>query len=511
MFKVWSYFLVILCTCLNPNALLAQSTTDKDHLIRNISLIDGTGRPAYTASVRVSGNRIIAIGDLLPKKNESVIDGKGLILTPGFIDSHSHHLSYLRKNPEALATANQGITTIVIGQDGSGYLMDTLESFFRNERFAVNIASYTGQTTLREMVMGKDDLSRKSTREELEKMKELLKVEMKKGSLGLSTGLEYEGAFFSSKDEVTDLAKMAASFNGRYISHIRSEDLNLNDALQEIIEIGRVTHMPVQISHIKIANKDDWGSAGKVISILEKARKEGIRITADVYPYTYWNSTLRVLFPDKQFKNLKSAELAVEKLFDPMESVLVRYAPIPAYEGKTVAEISKIRNEKLAETLIQLVAIADDFSRKNPDSESVEAIAGKSMHENDVRAFIKWPYSNICSDGNAGGHPRGYGAFTRVLGKYVREGNVLKMEEAIHKMTGLTAKHLGIRDRGIIAVGNYADLVLLDPSSVTDHATLQDSHALSSGIEMVWVNGKITYVKQKSTGVFPGMLLKRQD
>jgi N-acyl-D-aspartate/D-glutamate deacylase len=269
--------------------------------------------------------------------------------------------------------------------------------------------------------------------------------------------------------------------------------------------------MPVQISHIKIANKDDWGSAGKVISILEKARKEGIRITADVYPYTYWNSTLRVLFPDKQFKNLKSAELAVEKLFDPMESVLVRYAPIPAYEGKTVAEISKIRNEKLAETLIQLVAIADDFSRKNPDSESVEAIAGKSMHENDVRAFIKWPYSNICSDGNAGGHPRGYGAFTRVLGKYVREGNVLKMEEAIYKMTGLTAKHLGIRDRGIIAVGNYADLVLLDPSSVTDHATLQDSHALSSGIEMVWVNGKITYVKQKSTGVFPGMLLKRQD
>ncbi len=491
--------------------LRSQSTITTDQLIVNVQLIDGTGTPARKASVRIRAGKIIAVGQLTALKGELIIDGKGLILAPGFIDSHSHHLSYLKRHPEAMATSNQGITTIVIGQDGSGEPMDTLESFFNMRKAAVNIASYTGHTSLREMTMGENDLLRKASEQEIEKMKGILQSEMRKGSLGLSTGLEYEGAFYSSPEEVIELAKVAAAFKGRYISHIRSEDLALKDAIEEIITIGRVTGMPVKLSHIKIANKDDWGSAVQIIARLEKARADGIDITADVYPYTYWNSTLKVLFPDKQYTNLKSAQLAVDKLFEPDSSMLVRFLPDPSYEGKTIGEIARIRNEKPARTLIALIAMAGSYSEKNANADGVEAIAGKAMSESDVKTFTRWRHSNICSDGNAGRHPRGFGSFTRVLGKYVREEQILSLPEAIFKMTGMTAAHLGFTDRGLIKPGYYADLVLLDPNSVSDKATLKQSNALSTGVEMVWVNGQPVFEKQKATGFYPGMLIRKKS
>jgi N-acyl-D-aspartate/D-glutamate deacylase len=479
-------------------------------LITNVQLVDGTGKPAYPASVRIKHNRILAIGKLKPQNGELVIDGKGLMLAPGFIDAHSHHFSDVQRNTDALSTSNQGITTIVIGQDGSGYYMDSLDLMMKRIPVAVNVASYTGHTSLREEVMGERDVLRPAKQEEIDRMKIRLQSELKKGSLGLSTGLEYEQAFYSTRDEVMQLSIITAVQNGRYISHIRSEDVTMDDALNEIIEIGRATKMPVQISHIKIAKKSDWGAAQKVISKLEAARKEGIKITADVYPYNFWHSTIRVLFPGRDYNNIKSAEFAVNQLFDPRQSRLAVFAPIPSYKGKTISEIASTNKETDAQTLMNLIAMASEFKQKNPDhTGGIEAITAKSMSDNDVADFIAWPHSVICSDGNAGAHPRGYGSFTRILGRYVREEKLLTLEQAIHKMTGLTAAHLGISKRGIVKPGYYADLVLFDPKTVLDHATIENSKALSSGVEMVWVNGKMIYQKGRSTGEKPGMLLKR--
>ena len=501
---MYARFVIILCfTC------ISSVSWAKDILITNIRLIDGTGTPVRIASVRLRGDRIIAVGTLKAMPGDSIVDGRGQVLAPGFIDSHSHHLGYLRRNPDALATASQGITTIVIGQDGDGLPMDSLRALFSRARFAVNIASYTGHTMLRSEVMGDDDLNRPATDVELAKMRTMLSKEMTRGSLGLSTGLEYEGAFYSSRLEVVSLARVAAEFGGRYISHIRSEDLKMDEAVEEIIEIGRLTGMPVKISHIKLAARDDWGQAPRVIARLERARAEGIDITADAYPYTFWNSTLRVLFPDRRYSDTASARLAVEKLCDPDSSMLVRYLPEPAWEGRMLGEIARIRRESPAQTLLHLVARAAEYERTHPDVDGVEAIAGKSMTAGDVAAFLAWPHTNICSDGNAGRHPRGFGSFTRVLGRQVRESKLMSLEKAVHKMTGLTARHLGIRDRGLIRPGYLADLVLFDPDRVIDRATLEDSHALSDGIISVWVNGKRVYDAGRSTGIRSGRLVTR--
>jgi len=478
-------------------------------LVKNVQLIDGTGNTARKTDVRIIDDRIYETGALVPVKGEEVTDGNGMMLTPGFIDSHSHHFYDLSQHPDALPTASQGITTIVIGQDGSSYSMDMLDTFFRQTPVAVNVASYTGHATLREAVMGKD-LYRTANEDEVGKMKAILQQEMQKGSIGLSTGLEYERAFFSNRDEVLQLAAVAAKHQGRYISHIRSEDINIDEAIEEIIDIGRQTKMPVQISHIKIAKRDRWNTAPELLQKLQRARAEGINITADVYPYTFWNSTLRVLFPNRDYTNPASAELAVQQLFDPAASYLVEYAPEESYRGKTISDIAKMRNEPTAVTLMNLISKASSFEKENPAFKgSIEAIAATSMSEADVTHFIQWPHAIFCSDGYRGGHPRGMGAFPRILSKYVREQKSLTWEMAIHKMTGLSAEHLGLADRGIVTPGAYADLVLLDPTTVKDNATISDPQAVSSGIVMVWVNGKVVYQQNRPTTARPGKLIKR--
>jgi len=495
---------------LNAQKTVSTNPPSKTTLIYNVVIVDGTGTEPKTGAIRFKGDAIIEIGELKPLNGEKIVDGKGKVLAPGFIDAHSHHLGDLQRKPAGLSTSNQGITTIVIGQDGSGYPMDSLEKDMREKPVVSNVASYTGHSSLREEVMGEKNVLRHASQMEVDKMKTILSTELAKGSLGLSTGLEYEEAFYSSRDEVLQLAKVAADAKTRYISHIRSEDVTLADALDEIIQIGKITKMPVQISHIKLAKKSDWGNASKVLAQLEKARSEGVQITADVYPYTFWNSTLRVLFPARDYTNMESAQLAVTQLFDPKESYVVEYAPNKLYVGKTLSAIAKLRNETEAQALISLVDIAAKFKEANPNySGSIEAIAAKSMSENDVAKFIAWPYAVICSDGNGGGHPRGYGSFTRVLGKYVRNENLMSLSNAIHKMTGQTAEYLGIKNRGLIVVGQKADLVLLDPKTVIDHAAIGNSTALSTGIAMVWVNGQLVYENQKATGKKPGVLIKR--
>ncbi len=479
-------------------------------LIANANLIDGTGIAARKASVRLKDNKIWEIGDLQPFPKETVTDANGLILAPGFIDAHSHHFGGLENHPDAEALVSQGITTIVIGQDGGSIPIDTIQSRIKKRPVAVNVATYTGHSTLRAKAMGAKSLFRTAKSDEIEKMKAELRAEMSKGSLGLATGLEYESAFFSNRDEVLQLAQVAAEAGGRYMSHIRSEDIGLDEALDEIIEIGKKTKMPVQVSHIKIAKRDQWGRSPELLGRFQKARSEGVNITADCYPYDFWNSTLRVLFPKRDYTNLESAEFAVNQLFDPAGSVLVRFAPNTAYVGKTITEIANLRNEKPAQTLMALIAQAAEFEEKNPDFKgSIETIMGKSMSETDVANFLAWPFTNICSDGGWGGHPRGYGAFTRVLSHYVRNTKTLTLETAVYKMTALTAESVGLPNRGMIKSGYFADLVLFDPNTVKDNANIQNSTALSSGIEKVWVNGELVYQSQKSTGKFSGVFIAK--
>lgn len=495
------------------NAILAgkQPSIPRIQLISNIRLIDGAGTSARPCSVRLRNDRIWEIGDLKPLPGETVTDGRGHTLAPGFIDSHSHHFGGLANNPDAMALNSQGVTTIIIGQDGSSYPIDSIQAFFKKRPVAVNVATYAGHTTLREWAMGENDLLRMARPEEVERMKTLLQTEMDKGALGLSTGLEYENAFFSNRNEVIELAKVTASAGGRYISHIRSEDIRLDEAIDEIIAIGREAKLPVQISHIKMAKRDQWGHSPALLAQLEQTRAEGIDITADCYPYDFWRSTLRVLFPNRDYTNPESAQLAVDQLFDPEKSILVNFAPQSSYAGQSVSAIAALRKESPAQTLMYLVAAAAEFETKNPDyRDDIEGIMGKSMDENDVERLLAWPQTNICSDGSWGGHPRGHGAFTRVLGYYVRERKIMSLETAIYKMTGLAAQHLGITDRGLVTPGYYADLVLFDPATIRDNATIRQPDALSSGIEKVWVNGQLVNTGQKPSGQYPGVFIKRK-
>jgi len=477
-------------------------------LITNASVIDGSGSPARRASVRVEGDRIAAMGELAARSGETVIDAHGLTLAPGFIDTHSHADDDLFEHPEALAVVSQGITTIIGGQDGGSPipLARYLDSLQKSPG-AVNVGMYVGHGTIRDSVMG-EDFKRVATPAEVDRMKAMLASEMQAGAIGLSSGLEYDPGIYSDPSEVIALAKVAASFGGRYISHIRSEDYAFWKAIDEIITIGREAKLPVQISHTKLAMRDLWGHADSLVRILDAARKSGVDITADVYPYLYWHSTLTVLFPKRDFENRTSAEFALTQTSTPGGLLLGHYEPNPSYAGKTVAEISKLRGTDSITTLIDL--IRDSEAMRKRTGRSSESVIGTSMVEPDVELIMKWPYTNLSTDGSLdGAHPRGYGAFPRFLGRYVRERKVMPLEEAVHRMTSLAAEHMGIKDRGRITPGMFADLVLFDPATVIDRATPAEPHLVSVGIARVWVNGAEVFADGKTTAARPGKVIRR--
>jgi len=477
-------------------------------LITNASVIDGSGSPARRASVRVEGDRIAAMGELAARSGETVIDAHGLTLAPGFIDTHSHADDDLFEHPEALAVVSQGITTIIGGQDGGSPipLARYLDSLQKSPG-AVNVGMYVGHGTIRDSVMG-EDFKRVATPAEVDRMKAMLASEMQAGAIGLSSGLEYDPGIYSDPSEVIALAKVAASFGGRYISHIRSEDYAFWKAIDEIITIGREAKLPVQISHTKLAMRDLWGHADSLVRILDAARTSGVDITADVYPYLYWHSTLTVLFPKRDFENRTSAEFALTQTSTPGGLLLGHYEPNPSYAGKTVAEISKLRGTDSITTLIDL--IRDSEAMRKRTGHSSESVIGTSMVEPDVELIMKWPYTNLSTDGSLdGAHPRGYGAFPRFLGRYVRERKVMPLEEAVHRMTSLAAEHMGIKDRGRITPGMFADLVLFDPATVIDRATPAEPHLVSVGIARVWVNGAEVFADGKTTAARPGKVIRR--
>jgi N-acyl-D-amino-acid deacylase len=484
----------------------ASSTT----LIVNALLVDGTGAARRPAAVRLRGDRIAEVGDLRASANETVVDAHGLVLAPGFIDTHSHGDRGLFEHRDALAAVSQGITTIVGGQDGgSPWPLSEFFARLEKEPATVNVAAYAGHGRIRHEVMG-DDFRRRATPDEVARMRTLLGRELGAGALGLSTGLEYDPGIYSAPSEVIDLARIAAAAGGRYISHVRSEDRHFWEAIDEILAIGREAKLPVQVSHMKLAMLTLWGQADRLLRTLDEARAGGIDVTADIYPYLYWQSTLTVLFPERDFENRQTAELVLREISTPDGLLLGRFAPQPEYAGKTLAEIARQRGTDPPATLMDLIREARAYEKRT-GSDDVESVIGTSMSEPDLERLLAWPHANICTDGELDGrHPRGFGTFPRVLGRYVRERGVLRLEEAVRKMTSLAAHNVGLSGRGEIRSGASADLVLFDPVRVIDRATTKDPHAQATGIEKVWVNGRLVYEKGAVTTERPGRVLRRQ-
>ena len=484
---------------------LFTSAIGQSILFKNFRIMDGSGNKEYIADVRIKGSEIALIGNLVAQPNERVIQGDGkYILAPGFIDTHSHHDRNLLDPKEYSSFLAQGITTLIFGQDGSSHL--PLNKFYgelETKGIPVNAASFIGHNSIRYQVLGNENFQREATRSEIAKMKKILKSEIKSGALGFSTGLEYDPGIFSSKEEVLQLASTAANKDLMYASHIRSEDVKLSEALDEVVEIGRRTKLPVHISHFKVAMKAKWGQSTELLAKLDRARSQGIQVTADVYPYDYWLSTLEVQFPKRDFDNKASAEYALSELAPPDGMILSRYDAKPEYVGKSIADIAIMIKKDPADTYMYLIKLARE-------TKSDESVMGRSMTESDIQNLMRWPHTNICSDGFGGGrHPRGTGSFPRILNKYVKAHHTLTWEEAIHKMTWLSAQHMGIQNRGKISQRYTADLIILDPETIADHSTLDDPYALSTGIKQVWVNGKQVWDENRWTGVNAGMVIKK--
>jgi len=490
-------------TCVLAVLMSCQQPKKADLIIRNATVYDGSGSEPTKQDVAIAADTIFMIGDLSTVEADTVYDATGLVLAPGFIDTHSHHGGGLNKNRDAIAVVSQGVTTIVVGQDGGSNT--PLKDYFQlmtDSPASVNIASYTGHNTLRDIVMGKD-FKRQATKSEIDSMLLLMRADMDAGALGLSTGLEYDPGIYSTNEEVLILSKGLPEYGGRYISHMRSEDRYFWKALDEIITIGREAKIPVQISHFKLAMSTLWGKADSTLALLDAARSQGVDITADIYPYTYWSSTIRVLFPSRNFKDLKEAEMILKEITTPEGVIFSNYEPNPEFNGKSLKEVALQLKLTPAKALIALIDRLDKCDAKGQDCSG--SIVATSMDEADVAKLMQWEHTNICSDGaSMGRHPRGFGAFTRILKYYVREQKVLTMEQAIYKMTGLSAKNLGILRRGLIKEGYYADLVLFDPVSVGDESTIQDPQKISTGIKNVWVNGVML-----KPGTHPGRVIRR--
>ncbi len=480
-------------------------------VIINARLVDGSGGPSRNANVRIVADRIACVGMFEPAAGDTVVDARGLVLAPGFVDSHSHHDEGLFETPGALAAVSQGITTIVAGQDG-GQNYPLAEYFARLEASpaAINVASYAGHGAIRSEVMGKD-YRRHATAEELSSIASLLQGEMEAGALGLSTGLEYDPGSFSSSEELLHLAGVASSYGGRYISHIRSEDQYFWEAIDEAIDIGREARIAVQVSHIKLAMSRWWGQADRMMAKLNEARASGVDITADIYPYSAWNtgfSWLVTLFPDRDLDRREGATYILHDMLSPEGILLADFPPQPEYNGMTIAEIAAIRESDPETTLIELLKA--DGAMQGEDSRA--QMLGFAMNEADIEAIMAWPHTVVGSDGDLDGvHPRGFGAFTRFLGHYVRERRVLSLEEAVRRISSLPAQHVGITERGVIQEGFYADLVLFDPETVVDRATARSPHLPSLGIDRVWVNGVVVFETGSVTGNRPGRPIRRQN
>jgi N-acyl-D-amino-acid deacylase len=471
-------------------------------VIVNAEVADGTGTPLRKVNVRIAGDRIEEIGKIRPKPGERTIDATGLVLAPGFIDIHNHSTAGLEGDPLAESQIAQGITTVILGADGDSPwpIAPYLDARRRNPP-SVNLAMMAGHATIREQVMGKD-FRRTATADEITKMTALVEQAMNEGAIGLSSGLEYDVASYSSTDEVVAEARVAAAHGGFYMTHIRDEGDKSFSALDEEITIADRAHIPVEHSHIKVSTVSVWNRAPEYIRVIQAARKRGVDFLADCYPYDAWHSNIKVLMPDKQYLSPASVEKALADTGGADSVTIVEFTPNTAYEGHTIAELARTYGLTPVEMYIRII-------REGDAANTEAAIIGKSMVEPDIKAFYQQPWVMVASDGGIGSrHPRGAGTFPRVLGLYVREKHWLTLPEAIRKMTSLPAQRLGWKDRGIVRQGAFADLVLFNPATVIDRSTFAHPFEPPVGIEEVLVNGKVVWQSGKATGDCPGRVLE---
>jgi N-acyl-D-amino-acid deacylase len=415
---------------------------------------------------------------------------------------HSHADRGLDDMPDAASQVMQGITTAVVGQDGSSELpiADFYDRLARTHP-AINYATAVGHGTVRKLVMG-GDYKRAATPAEIATMKVLVDRGMRDGAVGLSSGLEYDPGFYSKTDELVSLGSVVAKHGGYYSSHVRNENEGAFESWREAIEIGRRNHIPVEISHIKLGVRPVWGRAAEGLTILDAARRDGIRVMADWYPYTYWQSSMYVLIETRDFENRAAWQKGLADIGGAGNVLITSYRPDPSFDGKTLAEIAAARGTDAVTTAIAMMREAGPGT----------GVIATSMSEEDLVAFVKHPLVLICSDGSlTGRHPRGYGTFPRVLGRYVRDLNAITLPEAIAKMTGRSAAQLGAPDRGVIAVGNKADLTIFDPATVQDRGVPGNAAQAPVGIAYVIVNGQVVLDNGATTSARPGRGIRRAN
>jgi N-acyl-D-amino-acid deacylase len=500
--KLLSILLFLLVT----QVIIAQDSPPASLLIAGGTVVDGTGAKGKREDVRVVGDHIAEIGKLTPRPGERVIEAKGLVVAPGIIDTHSHADGGLLDMPDAETQIRQGITTSVVGQDGSSHF--PLADWFRlveEKHVAINIASFVGHGTVRLKVMGKD-YKRATTPEEQEKMAALVAQEMRSGALGVSSGLEYDPGFYSTTEELIACAKAAAPYGGLYISHVRDEGNEALKSFRELIRIAQEGHLPAQISHIKLDTAPAWGKAGEALRLMDEANRHGLDITADVYPYLFWQSTITVLIPSRDWENRALWEKGLADVGGASHVRLTSYSANAAWAGKTIAEIAGMTQQDPVSVVQEIVHRS--HAQDNPGSESVVVTA---MTEEDLRKFLTAKRIMFSTDGGLRGtHPRGAGSYPRILGRYVREQHLLSLEEAVRKMTSLPAWRMGFHDRGQIKVGMRADLILFDPAKVLDMATIEQPTAPPVGLPYVLVNGVPVLDNERLTGAHPGAVLRHQ-
>lgn len=517
-------------------------------VLRGALVLDGTGAPAAAGDVAIGEGRIVAVGRRLSLPGIEEIDLRGLALAPGFVDIHSHTDLSLLVNPNAESKLRQGVTTEVTGQDGSSIGPWTDDGYERTKReyrdrygvdvpfrdlagffgwldaegAALNVASMVGQGTIRGFVVGQDD--RPATDDEVRRMLLEVRRALDAGACGLSSGLEYTPGAFADTAELVRLASALAGTGLPYASHMRNEDDRLFSAIEEAIHVGRVAGVPVQISHLKAQGGRNWWKAGTALEMIERARETGLPAGFDVYPYVAYSTGLANLFPVSARDGGTDAFIA--RLSDPDRraelevAVRDKIAQLGSWDSVQVTstgadELSWARGRRLGELAAERGA--DPFAllvRLIVEDRNRTGMVGFGMSEENVEMQLAHPLAAICSDGGAWApygplsegvpHPRTYGTFPRVLGRYVRERGVLPLEAAIHRMTALPARRVGLHERGVISVGAPADLVAFDPDTVSDRATFERPHQYPVGIPHVWVNGTPVLVDGEHTGARPG-------
>ena len=502
------------------------SKNEFDIIISNGTIVDGSGQGSYQADIGIVDDRIVKIGDLSASKSVHIINAESLIVSPGFIDSHTHAIRGIFDVPTAESSLLQGVTTLTDGNDGtSPFPIKEHYQKIENTRISPNWAVFVGQGTIRQEVMGLEN--RDPTSAELSKMKLMVKEAMEEGALGISTGLFYVPGSFSSTSEVIELSKIASLYGGIYISHMREEAVDILKSINETINIGIKAKIPVQITHHKIIGKENWGLSKETLKLVDNAIKDGVQVSIDQYPYTASQTSIRALIPQwaqaggrtellQRIDDPRTRKLIVDGiieriLFDrggghPKNIFISKSSWNTSLEGKNLAELCIERD--LEPSPYNAAMVVFEIIKGGGASAVYHAI-----NSDDVDLIMQHPMTSIASDGPmtvfgiGSPHPRTYGTFARVLGSYVRDRNILSLEEAVRKMTSLPAQILSIDNRGLIQEGYYADITIFDALSVTDKATFEDPHQYAEGIYSVLVNGVIVVENGAHNGSKPGRVL----